>query len=139
MCYRYVTVMCYVQGDDVSTAHEPVLDILQMHVECLLLLCQRRPMREALRRQKVYYVCRNLHYEVLEAEALSNAIEEVVQMMIRDEETATADAAAAALPPADTTSASSALASSCTSETEVEAAADVHHDDGDGDDDAGVD
>lgn len=137
MCYRYVTVMCYVQGDDVSTAHEPVLDILQMHVECLLLLCQRRPMREALRRQKVYYVCRNLHYEVLEAEALSNAIEEVVQMMIRDEETATADAAAA-LPPADTTSASSGLASSCTSETEAEAAADVHHDDGDGDD-AGVD
>lgn len=67
-----------------------------MLVECLNLLCQRRVIREELRRRKVYPVIRNLAEGVAEeAEAVSEAIIDLVNLLVRDEDPSTAEEEAA--------------------------------------------
>jgi hypothetical protein len=63
-----------------------------MLVECLNLLCQRRVIREELRRRKVYPVVRNLAEGVeSETEAVSSAIIDLVNLLVRDEDPNTAE------------------------------------------------
>jgi len=68
--------------------HEQQVDIVKMLLECLVLLCQRRGVREELRKRKVYPIVRNLDY-AQEDEGVSEIINEVVQFMIRDEDEST--------------------------------------------------
>jgi hypothetical protein len=56
-----------------------------MIIECLILLCQRRIIRNDLRRRKVYPIVRNLDYEQ-ENEDVSTQILELVNLLMRDEE-----------------------------------------------------
>lgn len=55
-----------------------------MLLECVLLLCQTRIIREQLRKQQVYFVCRNFDIEVNDDD-VSNVVNEIVQMLMREE------------------------------------------------------
>ncbi len=65
--------------------YEPEIDIRQMLIECLLLLCQKRQIRKQLRSMKVYPIVRNLDYEQND-ERTSELILELVNFLMRDEE-----------------------------------------------------
>ena len=77
--------LLWLAAESAGKKHEAELDIVKMLLECLLLLCQRRGVREELRARKVYPIVRNLDYEQ-EDEGVSDLINEVVQFMIRDED-----------------------------------------------------
>lgn len=64
---------------------EPETDILLMLLECVILLCQKRGIREELRKRQVYPMCRNLDY-LQEDEDVSNLILEIVNLLMRDED-----------------------------------------------------
>lgn len=55
-----------------------------MLLESVLMLCQRRVLREELRKRKVYPIVRNLDY-VIEDEELSAIIFEIVNFLMRDD------------------------------------------------------
>mmetsp|Transcript_10754 Transcript_10754/g.16207 ORF Transcript_10754/g.16207 Transcript_10754/m.16207 type:complete len:311 (-) Transcript_10754:93-1025(-) len=64
------------------------LDILQMLLECILLLCQRRLLREELRKRKVYPIIKNLDY-TLEDEGdgpIRESIYSIVDLLMGEEE-----------------------------------------------------
>ena len=61
-----------------------------MLVECIQLLCQRRPIREELRKQKVYPVIRNLAY-AQDDESVSTTIIDIVNLLMRDEDASVID------------------------------------------------
>ena len=63
---------------------EPNQEIVKMLLESIILLCQRRNVREELRRRKAYPVVRNLDY-LQENEAVSELIYEIVNLLMRDE------------------------------------------------------
>ena len=60
-------------------------DFIIMLLESLLILCQRRNMREELRKKKVYPIIRNVDVE-LNDDKVSSVVFELVQMLMRDEE-----------------------------------------------------
>jgi len=64
---------------------EPDLEIVKMLLECIILLCQRRGLREELRKRKVYPVIRNLDLK-MEDEGVSEVLYEVVNLLIGDED-----------------------------------------------------
>lgn len=55
-----------------------------MLLESVLMLCQRRVLREELRKRKVYPIVRNLDYAI-EDEELSAIIFEIVNFLMRDD------------------------------------------------------
>lgn len=57
-----------------------------MILECLLLLCQTRNSREYLRKHKTYPIIRNLD-ELISHETINEKIYELVNFLVRDEET----------------------------------------------------
>lgn len=59
-----------------------------MLLECIVLLCQRRGIREELRKRKVYPVVRNLDIKT-EDEAINTIIYEIVNFLMGDEDNAT--------------------------------------------------
>jgi hypothetical protein len=66
--------------------HEPDTDIIVMLLECIVLLCQKRMMREELRKRKAYFVCRNLDYQLQEIEAINKIVYDIVNFLMRDED-----------------------------------------------------
>jgi hypothetical protein len=70
---------------DERTKHEPEVDILTMLLECIILLGQKRPSREILRKHKVYPIVRNLDL-IQENEDVSNLILDIVNLLMRDED-----------------------------------------------------
>lgn len=56
-----------------------------MLIECLNLLCQKRVIRDELRKRKVYPVIKNLAEEQ-EDERVAEAIIDVVNLIVRDED-----------------------------------------------------
>lgn len=64
---------------------EPDIGIVLMLLECILLLCQRRIIREMLRKRKVYPIIRNLDY-LLGNDTVSDIIFELVNLLMRDED-----------------------------------------------------
>lgn len=75
----------WMKSEDVDKALEPELDIMKMLLECIILLCQKRGMREELRKRKVYPVMKNLDLKI-EDEGVSTAIYEVVNFLMGDED-----------------------------------------------------
>ena len=75
----------FLSAEDPLKTWEPEIDILHMLLECLILLCQRRGIREELRKKKIYPICRNLDY-MQEDEVASEKILEIVNFMMRDED-----------------------------------------------------
>lgn len=63
---------------------EKDLEVMKLLLECVLLLCQKRVMREAMRRKKVYAIVKNLDL-VVEDEDVSSVIFEIVNFLERDE------------------------------------------------------
>jgi hypothetical protein len=66
-------------------------EVARLLLDCLLLLCQSRPLREELRRRQVYPVIRNLHLAVTaagegEMTSLDDPICEIVDFLMDDEE-----------------------------------------------------
>jgi hypothetical protein len=59
-----------------------------MLLECIVLLCQRRGIREELRKRKVYPVVRNLDLKT-EDEGINTIIYEIVNFTMGDEDEAT--------------------------------------------------
>lgn len=59
-----------------------------MLLECVVLLCQRRGIREELRKRKVYNVVKNLDLKE-EDEAVSTLIYDIVNFLMGDEDHAT--------------------------------------------------
>lgn len=75
----------FLSAEDPLKTWEPEINILHMLLECLILLCQRRGIREELRKRKIYPICRNLDY-MQEDEVASEKILEIVNFMMRDED-----------------------------------------------------
>jgi hypothetical protein len=61
------------------------MDVMKMLLECIVLLCQRRGIREELRKRKVYNVVKNLDLKV-EDEAVSTIVYEIVNFLMGDED-----------------------------------------------------
>eukprot|EP01041_Mallomonas_annulata_P003186 gene3186-6283_t len=61
------------------------IEILKMILEIIILLCQRRNIREELRRRKIYPIVRNLDY-IIEKDEISEIVFEIVDLLMRDEE-----------------------------------------------------
>jgi hypothetical protein len=78
----------WMQAADPDKKLEPDLEIMKMLLECIILLCQRRGVREELRKRKVYPVIRNLDVK-LEDEGVSAVLYEVVNFLIGDEDPST--------------------------------------------------
>eukprot|EP01031_Cornospumella_fuschlensis_P027318 gene27318-32999_t len=69
---------------------EPDLEVMKLLLECLVLLCQKRYMRNELRKRKVYPIMRNLDLAV-EDEGVSAVLYDVVNFLIGDEDPNEAD------------------------------------------------
>ncbi len=69
--------------------HEPEEDILMMLLECVILLCQKRYLRDELRKRKVYPVIKNLDLKLADDEVthdkFSEIIRNIVDFLMRDE------------------------------------------------------
>jgi hypothetical protein len=74
----------WLNAEDPLKKWEPEIDILTMLLECIILLCQKRGIREELRKRQVYPICRNLDY-LQDDESVSNLILEIVNFLMRDE------------------------------------------------------
>lgn len=61
------------------------IDTMKLLLECIVLLCQRRVIREELRKLKVYPVIKNLH-TTLEDDAVSEIIYQIVDFLMGEEE-----------------------------------------------------
>lgn len=64
---------------------DPEVDIQKMLLECIVLLCQRRGIREELRKMKVYNVVKNLDMHQ-ENEEINQIICEIVNLLMGDED-----------------------------------------------------
>mmetsp|Transcript_9046 Transcript_9046/g.13594 ORF Transcript_9046/g.13594 Transcript_9046/m.13594 type:complete len:383 (-) Transcript_9046:52-1200(-) len=73
----------WMQGEEKIV--EPELDIQKMLLECIILLCQKRAMRDILRQKKAYYVVRNLDYAQDDSD-ISDTIYEIVNLLMGNEE-----------------------------------------------------
>jgi hypothetical protein len=58
---------------------------MKLLLESIVLMCQKRGMREELRKRKVYPIVKNLDLKV-EDEAISGAIYEIVNFLMGDED-----------------------------------------------------
>ena len=81
--------LLWMAAEDPDKTYESDVTIRVLLLECLLLLCQTRGIREELRKKKVYPIVRNLDY-MQESEEVSALILELVQFLMRDEEPSTA-------------------------------------------------
>jgi hypothetical protein len=72
----------WMQGD--KKEFEPENDIRLLLVECIHLLCQKRTIRDELRKRKAYAVIKNLAMEQ-EDDKVDEAIIDVVNLQMRDE------------------------------------------------------
>ena len=87
----YVVIFVPSQASNPNKTSEPELDILIMLLECMVLLCQRRGVREELRKRRVYCVVRNLDVHLGEQhERVTELIYDIVNFLIGDEDHATA-------------------------------------------------
>lgn len=75
----------WMKAEDVDKTLEPDLEIMKMLLECIILLCQKRGMREELRKLKVYPVVKNLDLKI-EDEGVSTAVYEIVNFLMGDED-----------------------------------------------------
>ena len=80
--------MLWLQAENSKKQSDPAPDIVKMLLECIILLCQRRGVREELRKRKVYPICRNLDY-MQEDEGVSTTILEIVNLLMGEEDPAT--------------------------------------------------
>lgn len=78
----------WMKSDDPDKKHESEKDIMKMLLECIILLCQKRGVREELRKRKVYPVVKNLDLKE-EDEGISTAIYEIVNFLMGDEDPST--------------------------------------------------
>ena len=61
--------------------------VLEMLLECIVLLCQTRFIRNILRKSKVYPVCRNLDYYLHpNNDKVNEIMHEIVNFLERDED-----------------------------------------------------
>jgi hypothetical protein len=77
--------LVWMQAEDPHRRPESNLDVVKMLLECIVLLCQRRVIRQELRAKKVYPVVRNLDL-FLEDEGVNDVVVQIVDFVIRDEE-----------------------------------------------------
>ncbi len=81
-------LVLWMQSDNSDKKFEPELDIMGMLLDCVILLCQKRGLREELRKRKAYYVVRNLDLKI-EDETISEKIYEIVNFLMGDEDPST--------------------------------------------------
>lgn len=72
-------------AEDESKRPDEDINIVIMLMECVVLLCQTRIIRNILRREKVYYVCRNTDY-YLENDRVNEIMHDIVNFLERDED-----------------------------------------------------
>ena len=75
----------WLNAENPAKKWESEVDILMMLLECIILLCQKRGIREELRKRQVYPMCRNLDY-LQEDGGVSSLILEIVNLLMRDED-----------------------------------------------------
>jgi hypothetical protein len=76
--------LIWLQAEDLGKRPDPDLDVVKMLLECLVLLCQRRVIRQTMRAKKVYPVVRNLDL-FLEDEGVNDVVVQIVDFLVRDE------------------------------------------------------
>ena len=72
-------------AEDESKRPDSDINIVIMLMECVVLLCQTRIIRNILRKEKVYYVCRNTDY-YLENDRVNDIMHDIVNFLERDED-----------------------------------------------------
>lgn len=72
-------------AEDTNKRPDADINIVIMLMECVVLLCQTRIIRSILRREKVYYVCRNVDY-YLENDRVNDIMHDIVNFLERDED-----------------------------------------------------
>lgn len=65
---------------------DPNPNIIFSIIECMLLLCQKRGIREEIRKMKVYPIVRNLELHLEAGEELSENIYKLVTFLVGEEE-----------------------------------------------------
>jgi hypothetical protein len=78
-------IVLWIQAENSLKKKDIENSIIKMLLECIILLCQTRSIRDQMRKLKVYPICRNLDYEQ-DDEDISSTILEIVQLLMRDEE-----------------------------------------------------
>ncbi len=74
----------WVAAEDDKKVFEPNITVRKMLLECIVLLCQKKDMRNTLRKMKVYPIVRNLDLEQ-EDESINEVIVDIVNLLMRDE------------------------------------------------------
>lgn len=77
--------LLWMRAENPETVHEADKGIIRMLLDCIVLLCQKRGIREYMRRKKVYYICRNLDYK-LEDDAINEVVYEIVNFLEREDD-----------------------------------------------------
>jgi len=72
-------------AEDESKRPDSDINIVIMLMECVVLLCQTRVIRNILRKERVYYVCRNTDY-YLENDRVNDIMHDIVNFLERDED-----------------------------------------------------
>jgi hypothetical protein len=75
----------WMQADNADKQIEPERDIMKMLLECIILLCQRRGLREELRKKRAYFVVKNLDLKI-DDEWISESVYEIVNFLMGDED-----------------------------------------------------
>ncbi|KAJ1414788.1 hypothetical protein B484DRAFT_164038 [Ochromonadaceae sp. CCMP2298] len=75
----------WMQAERPEKIVEPDHDLLTLLLECVQLLCQRRGLREELRKRRVYIMIKNLDLQV-EDEKQSEIIYQIVDLLMGDED-----------------------------------------------------
>jgi hypothetical protein len=72
-------------ADNPETKPNADIEIIKMLLDCIMLLCQKRWTREHLRKKKVYPICRNIDYLLVD-DKVNDIVFEIVNFLERDED-----------------------------------------------------
>jgi hypothetical protein len=72
-------------AENPNTKPNPDIEVIKMLLDCIMLLCQKRWTREFLRRKKVYPICRNIDYHLVD-DKVNDIVFEIVNFLERDED-----------------------------------------------------
>ncbi len=77
--------LLFILAENPSRKPDEDIDILVMLMECIVLLCQTRVIRQLLRNSKVYPICRNLDYFLVN-DRINDVMHEIVNFLERDDD-----------------------------------------------------
>jgi hypothetical protein len=76
----------WMHAEVVDTDKEKIdKEVTKLLLECIILLCQTKLIRQELRKRKVYPICRNMDY-LLEDDSINDTVFEIVNFLEREDD-----------------------------------------------------